>query len=145
MEGKENSEQVPEKIQTILDGLKREQGQGSVDPSTKINMEISTNILTVAGYAQLWEARPQMGTKEEADQLMQLALLKMKKELYKDITPDRFNAGIDYTVKVLNDRLNDPSKISKDPSREDIRKKTGQSLINIIERNKESFTEKINS
>ncbi len=136
MEDKENQEQIPPKIQTILDSLKREQGQGSDDPSTKINMEISTNVLTVAGYAQLWESRPQMGTKEEGDQLMQLSLTKMKDKLYTDITPDRFEAGIDYTVKVLNDRLNDPSQMSKDPSREEIRKKTVQSLINIIQRNK---------
>ncbi|HSX49233.1 MAG TPA: hypothetical protein VLE44_03165 [Candidatus Saccharimonadales bacterium] len=129
MEDKENSEQVPEKIQKILDQLQNEQGQSVTDERSKevkanfrgiaeptdeeqlkINMEISHNLLTLSGYAQLWEARPKMGTPEEADELMKLGFLKMKNELYKDMDVSTIDKGIDYTLQKMNENTEKENK-----------------------------------
>lgn len=133
MEVKENQEQVPAKIQTILDSLKREQGQEGETPEMKTKMEISTNVLVLAGYGQLWENRPQLGTKDEADMLMKLGFKKMKDELYKG---KDINLGIDYSIESLIKRRDDPQKISADPVKESERIRLIESSIDLIKRNK---------
>jgi len=118
MEDKESRVEIPEKIDNVLKNLHREQGQSTSDEKSKeikskysgentpsdeerlkTNMEIAHNIQYLTGFAQLWESRPQLGNKEEADQLMKLGLLKMKKELYTDLSPESLDSGIDFSIQ----------------------------------------------
>lgn len=147
MEESEEQKGIPQKIIDILKQVEREQGQSVTDEKSKeirakyrgdteptdeeqdkINMEISHNLFTLSGYAQLWEARPKMGTPEEADELMRLGFLKMKK-LYSDEGVSVIDKGINYTLK----------KMKENDEKEN---KPESSAIRIITRNRGVLHEK---